>query len=74
MSVSIQVPDELYQQAVEIGKLQKITADDVFASALAQQIAEWERLKRRGARGSRERFLEILKKTPSVEPPDYDRI
>ncbi len=73
MSVSVSVPEELYSKAVEIATAQHVSVDEVFASAFAQQLALWETLKQRAARGNREEFLQVLDKVPDVEPEDYDR-
>lgn len=74
MNVNVSVPDELYQKAVEIAETQHVSVDEVFASAFVEQLAAWERLKERAARGSRDRFLAVLDKVPDVEPEDYDRL
>lgn len=73
MSVNVSVPEELYRKAVEIATAQHVSVDEVFASAFAEQVAAWERLKQRAARGTREGFLSALDKVPDVEPEDYDR-
>ncbi|MGC9948856.1 MAG: hypothetical protein ABSF64_21010 [Bryobacteraceae bacterium] len=73
MSVSVSVPEELYQKAVEIAKTQNLSVDEVFASAFVEHVAAWERLQQRAARGSREKFLAVLDKAPDVEPEDCDR-
>jgi hypothetical protein len=74
MSVNVSVPEELYRRAVEIAKSQNVSVDEVFASAFAEQLAAWEGLKNRAARGSREAFLATLDKVPDVEPEEYDRL
>jgi hypothetical protein len=74
MSVSVKVPDELYQKAVEIANVQRVSADEVFASAFIEQLSVLERLQQRAARGSREKFLAVMDKVPDVEPDDYDRL
>jgi len=68
MNVNVSVPDELYQQAVEIAKAQKVSVNEVIASAFAQQMSAWERLRQKAARGSREKFLAVLDKAPDVDP------
>jgi predicted transcriptional regulator len=73
MSMTVNVPEELYQKAVEIAESQHLSVDEVFASAFADQISAWERLQQRAARGSREKFLAVLDKVPDVEPEDFDR-
>lgn len=72
MSVSVRVPDELYQKAIEIANSQKVSVDDVFASAFAEQLSAWERLQQRALGGSREKFLAALDRVPEAEPDDCD--
>ena len=74
MTVSVNIPDDLYRQAREIADSQHVSVDDVISSAFAEQMAAWERLKQRAARGSRENFLRVLAKVPDVEPDDFDRL
>jgi hypothetical protein len=73
MNVNVQVPEELYQKAVEIANEQHVSVDDLFASAFIEQLSAWERLQQRAARGSREKFLAVIDKVPDVEPEEYDR-
>ena len=47
MSVMVSIPEELYDKAVEIAEPQHVTVDEVFASAFVEQLAAWERLKKR---------------------------
>ena len=74
MSVSVNVPDELYRRAAEVAASENISVDELFASAFEQRVLEFERLKERAARGSYEKFLRVMAKVPVVEPPDYDRL
>jgi hypothetical protein len=74
MTVSVNIPEELYRRAREIAESRHLSVDDVVSSAFAEQLAAWERLKHRAARGSRESFLALLDKVPDVEPEEYDRI
>jgi hypothetical protein len=74
MSISISVPEELHKKAVEIAEAQRISVDEVFASAFVDQLAAWKRLQQRAARGSREKFLAVLDGVPDTEPEDHDRI
>ena len=73
MSVSVSVPEELYKKAVEMAEAQHLSVDEVFASAFAEQLASWERLRQRAARGDREKFLAVVDRAPDDEPEDYDR-
>ncbi|HTU46628.1 MAG TPA: hypothetical protein VMF91_16290 [Bryobacteraceae bacterium] len=74
MSVSINIPEELYDQARAIAETQNIAIEDVFASAFADHFAAWQRLQERAARGDREKFLAVLKRVPDIEPENYDRL
>ena len=74
MSVSVSIPDELYQKAVAIAEENHVSVDEVFASAFIEQLAAWERLRRRAARGNHEKFLAVLDKVADVEPEEYDRL
>ena len=74
MSVNVSVPEELYQKAVEIAEAQHVSVEEVFASAFTEQLAAWERLKQRAARGNRESFLAVLEKVPGTEAEEYDHL
>lgn len=74
MSVSINIPEELYDQARTIAEAHHVPVEQVFASAFADQFAAWQRLQERAARGDRQKFLTVLDKVPDVEPEEYDRI
>jgi len=74
MTVNINVPEELYQKAAEIAAAEHTSVDAIFASAFAEQVAAWERLNRRAAQGSKERFLAVMAKVPDTEPEPHDRL
>jgi elongation factor P--beta-lysine ligase len=74
MSVTVNIPDELYRQALEIAAAESVSVDELFASAFEERLLELERLKEKAARGSYEKFLRVMAKVPSVEPPEYDRL
>jgi hypothetical protein len=73
MNVSVSVPDELYQKALEIAKAQRVSVDEVFASAFTEQLSAWKRLQRRADGGTHEKFLAALDKVPDVDPDGHDR-
>jgi hypothetical protein len=74
MSTTVNIPEDLYQQAREIADAQHLSVDEVIVSAFAEQLAAWERLKQRAARGRRDAFVSVLEKVPDVEPEEDDRI
>ena len=74
MSVSINMPQELYDQARSIAEARHVPVEQVFASAFADQFAAWQRLQERAARGDRKKFLAVLDNVPDIEPEEYDRL
>jgi hypothetical protein len=74
MSVSVNIPDELYRRASEIAAAEKISVDDVFASTFEERLLELERLKEKASHGSYGKFLRVMSKIPAVEPPESDRL
>jgi hypothetical protein len=74
MSVSVNIPEELYRRASEIAAAEKISVDDLFASAFEERLLELERLKEKASHGSYEKFLRAMSKIPAVEPPESDRL
>lgn len=73
MSVSINIPDDLYQEALAIANEQHLSVEDLFSTAFASHVAAWERLKNKAANGSREKYVAALAQAPDVEPDDFDR-
>ena len=71
---SQRVSNIVYKKAAEIAEARHVSVDEIFASAFAEHVAEWERLQQRALRGSREKFLAVLDKVPDVEPEEFDRI
>lgn len=74
MTVSINISEELYEQAKMISQSHGVSLDEVFASAFAEHFAAWERLRNRATRGDREKFLTVLNKVPDVKPEQFDQI
>jgi hypothetical protein len=74
MTLSVTVPDSLFQKAAELAARQNISVERLISSALAEQIAGWERLEQMAARGNREQFLEAMARVPGAEPLPEDRL
>lgn len=74
MSVTVNVPEELYRRATEVAASEKISVDDLFASAFEERLLEFERLKERASRGSYAKFLRVISKVQAAEPADCDRL
>lgn len=70
MSVSINIPEEIYAQARAIAEAQNIAVKDVFAWALADHFTAWQRIQKRAARGHREKYVAVL----DLVPEGYGRL
>ena len=68
MSVSINIPEELYDQARGIAESHRVSVEQVFASALADQFAAWQRLRERAARGDRENSWLFSTRSRTLSP------
>jgi hypothetical protein len=74
MNLTISIPDELYDNARRIAADEKIAVEELFVSALAERIVEFERLKERASRGSYAKFQRVMSKVRAVEPIEGDRL
>lgn len=72
MNVNISIPVELYRRATEVAAEENISVDDLFAAAFEERLLEFERLKEKASRGSYQKFLRVMAKVSSAEPPQYD--
>jgi hypothetical protein len=66
MSVSVNIPDDLYRQAREIANAQRLSVDEVIASAFAEQVAAWERLKSERQEDAGTRSSEFSTRCPTL--------
>ncbi len=74
MRVSIDIPEELYQQVRILAEAHHVPVEEILVSALADQCAAWQRLLGRARRGDRDKFLSVLEKVPEVEADEFDRL
>jgi len=74
MSVSVNIPDDLYRRAAEVATSENIAIDDLFASAFEERLLEFERLREKASCGSYAKFLQVMSKVPATEPPETDRL
>lgn len=74
MRVSIDLPDELYQQVCSLAEAQQVPVEDILVSAVADQCAAWQRFPERVRRADRDKFLNVLEKVPDIEADEFDRL
>jgi hypothetical protein len=74
MNLTINIPEELYENAKQIAAAENVSVEQLFASAVEERILEFERLKEKAERGSYEKFRQVMAKVPAAQPTEYDRI
>ena len=76
-AVSLRLPKSLHEQLRELAKEEGISVNQFVMLAVAEKVASIstvDYLEKRAKRGSRQKFLEILKKVPDTEPEDFDKV
>ena len=76
-ALSLRLPKSLHEQLRELAQEEGISVNQFVTLAVAEKVATLstiEYLEKRAKRGSREKFLAILKKAPDVEPEEFDRL
>jgi hypothetical protein len=73
MTLSVTLPDALYQQVADLASRQQVSVQRMVAAALAEQLANWSRVEQMAERAGHDRFLAALDKVPDTEPAPEDR-
>ena len=75
-TLSLRLPDSYHTMVKEITAKDKISINQFIISAVAEKISALETqnyLEKRAARGSRNKFMSVLKKVPNVKAPESDK-
>ena len=76
-NLNVQIPDSLYKQIEAKAAKENVPIDQLVAIALSAQVSAWaskDYIEQRIARGSLDKFKQVLSKVPDVEPDDYDKL
>lgn len=76
-TLSLRLPESLHNQLRRLAKREGISINQFVASAAAEKVAALmteQYLEERARRGSRERFREVLARTPDVPPLPEDAL
>ena len=73
MMISVEVPQEVFDRAVEIARSQRMSVPEVFSAACSRHVANWGQLEARSRRGDREKFQDVLARVPDLDPLEQDR-
>jgi hypothetical protein len=76
-TMSLRLPESLHQKVRELADREGVSINQLVTTALAEKISALltqEYLEARAARGSREKFLEVLEKVPLADPDPGDAL
>lgn len=76
-ALSLRLPASIHRRLGEVAEREGVSINQLINSAVAEKISALlteEYLAERAARGTRGRFLAVLRKVPDVEPDQVDRI
>lgn len=75
--MSLRLPKSMYGDLKDVAKVEGVSMNQFVMIAVAEKIAllnALDYLEKRAKRGSREKLLSVLAKSPDVEPEEYDRL
>lgn len=76
-TISLRLPESLHRQARELAEREKISINQLIATALAEKMSALltgEYLAARAARGSRKRYERVLRKVGPAAPDAGDEL
>jgi hypothetical protein len=76
-SLQVNIPESLRLRAQVLTSADGVALEQFIATALAEKFAVLDAesyVRKRAARGSREKFERVLAKVPDVEPVNEDRL
>jgi 23S rRNA G2445 N2-methylase RlmL len=76
MNITASIPDALYQQVEALAKRENISIEQLLTIALSAKVSAWmtkDHIEEKAKLGSWDKFQQVLKKVPDVEPEVCDR-
>lgn len=76
-NLNVQIPDFLYKQVEALANKENISLEELVAIALSAQISAWmtkDYIEEKAKHGSWDKFQQVLKKVPYIEPEDNDKL
>jgi hypothetical protein len=76
-TVTLQIPDYLFDKLRDFTRKEKITIDQFITSAIAEKMSAFatkDYLEMRAARANKKKFLDALSSIPDIEPEEYDKL
>jgi len=75
--LSLRLPDSLHKAAKVLAEKEHVSINQLIALAVAEKISALETkdyLEKRAERGNRDKFLDIMRRVPAVDPDEDDKI
>jgi hypothetical protein len=75
-TLSIRLPDSLHKEIKKLSKKDRISINQFVTTALSEKITALETelyLKERAKLGTKQDYLDVLKKVQDNEPEEYDK-
>jgi hypothetical protein len=75
-AISVRLPDSLHEAAKILAKKEHTSINHFITLAVSEKLSALgaeEFLEARAKRADREKFLKVLKKSPNVEPDEFDK-
>ena len=76
-ALSLRLPESLHKAAKVLAKKEHISINQLIMLALAEKIAALDTvdyLNERSKKGSRTKYLNVLKKAPNIKPDNQDKL
>ena len=76
-AISLRLPDSLHKKVKEMASKDNVSINQMITVALAEKLSALETedyIGQRAKRGSREEYIQILRKVPNKKPDKRDRI
>jgi hypothetical protein len=76
-ALTVNLPDNLHQKAVEVAASKNLSMDALVAIALSQSLSRLvpeAHLEERAGRATGKGITDFLDQVPSAEPPEWDRL
>ena len=76
-AISLRLPDSLHKKVKEMASKDNISINQMITVALAEKLSALETedyISQRAKRGSRSRYIQILRKVPNRKPEKRDRL
>ena len=71
---TIQLPDEIYQQAAKLAESDHVSVDRLVAALVSEGVGDWSKVQARAAQGSVEKLKRALSKVSDTAPDPADQL